>query len=81
MKTANANPDNPIEKVLEVAEKKTETEDHELVRWSLMKFITFHPEARKSKLRIPPLIKRAGPPKTKKSPVQPPTTGENIELK
>src|ERR1043166_5736456 len=59
MKIANANPDDPITKVLEAAREESKTQDPELVRWALMSFISHHPSARQRHLRIPPLVKRA----------------------
>ncbi|CAI2166926.1 9412_t:CDS:2 [Funneliformis geosporum] len=59
MEVANSNPNDPIDKVLEAAQKQTETDDPELVRWSLMIFIAHHPAARSGQLRIPSLVKRA----------------------
>jgi len=71
MKVANDNPGDPINKVLEDAEKASQDHDPQLVRWSLMSFITHHPAARGADLRIPPLIKRApelSVPKTREVP-------------
>jgi tyrosinase len=59
MTIANENPDDPIEKVLEFAKEATETTDPQLIRWSLMIFITHHPSARNKNLRIPPLVQRS----------------------
>jgi tyrosinase len=59
MKIANDNPKDPIGKVLEAAKNEAKVQDPELVRWSLMSFISHHPQARKGKIRIPPLSKRA----------------------
>ncbi|PKC09741.1 Di-copper centre-containing protein [Rhizophagus irregularis] len=59
MEIANKNPENAIEKVIEYANKASETSDPELVRHALMMFVTHHPSARNKNLRIPPLIKRS----------------------
>src|SRR5204862_5285528 len=59
MKVANDNPNNPIEKVLEAAREESKNTSPELVRWSLMSFVSHHPSARSGNLRIPPLSKRA----------------------
>jgi tyrosinase len=74
MTIANENPDNPIEKVLEFAKEATETTDPQLIRWSLMIFITHHPSARNQNLRIPPLVQRSpesSVPKKKKVSIAP----------
>lgn len=59
MEIANNNPDNAIEKVIDYANKVSETSDPELVHHALMAFVTHHPSARNKNLRIPPLIKRS----------------------
>jgi len=59
MKAANENPDNAIDKVIEIATNECKVTDPELVRWALMMFISHHPSARKVNLRIPSLVKRA----------------------
>ncbi|RIA97854.1 hypothetical protein C1645_813570 [Glomus cerebriforme] len=74
MKIANANPNDPIPKVLEFAKVESEKTDPELIRWALMSFITHHPAARSKSLRIPSLAQRApdaAAPKKKKLPTAP----------
>jgi tyrosinase len=59
MKAAKENPDNAIDKVFELAREESKTTDPDLIRWSLMSFVTHHPAARKENLRIAPLIQRS----------------------
>src|SRR5689334_4233380 len=59
MIAANENPNDPMNSALKVAQEKTKTVDPELVRCSLMVFISHHPAARSAQFRIPPLSKRA----------------------
>ncbi|CAB4387288.1 unnamed protein product [Rhizophagus irregularis] len=86
MEIANKNRDNAIEKVVEHANKASETSNLELVRHALMMFISHHPSARNKNLRIPPLIKRSpGSTVPKKKQVSSAekfkeTEGENPEL-
>ncbi|PKY39204.1 Di-copper centre-containing protein [Rhizophagus irregularis] len=86
MEIANKNRENAIEKVIEHANKVSETSNIELVRHALMMFISHHPSARNKNLRIPPLIKRApGATVPKKKDVSTAekvkeTEGENPEL-
>uniref|UniRef100_A0A1D1Z5L3 Hemocyanin II n=1 Tax=Anthurium amnicola TaxID=1678845 RepID=A0A1D1Z5L3_9ARAE len=85
MEIANNNPDNAVDKVLECAKETSETTDPELVRWSLMLFISHHPSARDKHLRIPSLAKRAPqstvPRKKKRSPLAPgPILGSDKEV-
>ncbi|CAG8550757.1 18027_t:CDS:2 [Acaulospora morrowiae] len=51
--------DDPIKAVLEKAAKDVKTKDAHMVQYSLMTFITHHPEARKRNLHIPPLTQRS----------------------
>jgi hypothetical protein len=70
MKVANQNPDNAVDKVIEVINESKGT-NPELVRWALMVFISNHPELARwalmvfishhlaDSLRIPSLVNRA----------------------
>ncbi|CAG8558490.1 7681_t:CDS:2 [Acaulospora colombiana] len=49
----------PVKAVLEQAEKDVRVKDPQLVHNAVMTFINTHPEARRHKLRVPPLIRRA----------------------
>ncbi|CAG8726493.1 2962_t:CDS:2 [Cetraspora pellucida] len=51
--------DDPIAKVMEQAQQDAQQYDPELVRYALMVWIVHDPEARRRKLKIPPLGQRA----------------------
>ncbi|KAJ3282038.1 Phenoloxidase 2 [Borealophlyctis nickersoniae] len=59
MQTANSNPQNPLEKVMDQAEALARTNDPEAVRQALMIFITHHPAATRANVRIASLAHRA----------------------
>ncbi|RHZ77131.1 hypothetical protein Glove_185g51 [Diversispora epigaea] len=58
-KLANANKNTSVKTVLDQAEKDVKTKDPRLVHQALMGFASTYPDAKKLRLRVPPLILRA----------------------
>ncbi|RHZ77122.1 hypothetical protein Glove_185g25 [Diversispora epigaea] len=58
-KLANANKNTSVKTVLDQAEKDVKTKDPRLVHQALMRFASTYPDAKKLRLRVPPLIFRA----------------------